>query len=146
MAGVESWLPRFDVRERHAMELPVAPERALEIALALPAAPDWIVRLLIAGRGMAARREPIERFFLAHRFVELERGPREWVVGAVGARLAAARRARPPHRRRRLPRGARGCGLATGDGDACARRRRPCAPSVPGLLAGGGPVLGAHPP
>ena len=85
MAGVESWLPRFDVRERHAMELPVAPERALEITLALPAAPDWIVRLLIAGRGMAARREPIERFFLAHRFVELERGPREWVVGAVGA-------------------------------------------------------------
>jgi hypothetical protein len=85
MAGVESWLPRFDVRERHAIELPVPPERALEIALALPAAPDWIVRLLIVGRGMAARREPIERFFLAHRFVELERGPTEWVVGAVGA-------------------------------------------------------------
>jgi hypothetical protein len=85
MAGVEAWLPRFDVRERHAIELPVSPERALEIALGLPAAPDWIVRLLIAGRGMAARREPIERFFLAHRFVELERGPTEWVVGAVGA-------------------------------------------------------------
>ena len=85
MAGVDAWLPQYDVRERHAIELPVPPERALEIALALPAAPDWIVRLLIAGRGMAARREPIERFFLAHRFVELERGPTEWVVGAVGA-------------------------------------------------------------
>jgi hypothetical protein len=85
MPGVESWLPEFDVREHHSIELPVPPERALEIALALPAAPDWIVRLLIAGRGMVARKEPIERFFLAHRFVELERTPTEWVVGAVGA-------------------------------------------------------------
>jgi hypothetical protein len=85
MAGVDAWLPQFDVRERHAIELPVSPERALEIALALAAAPDWIVRLLISGRGMTARQKPIERFFLAHRFVELERSPTEWVVGAVGA-------------------------------------------------------------
>jgi hypothetical protein len=85
MAGVHAWLPRFDVRERHTIELPVPPERALEIALGLPAAPDRIVRLLIAGRGMTARHEPIERFFRAHRFVELERSPTEWVVGAVGA-------------------------------------------------------------
>ena len=85
MAGVDAWLPQFDVREHHEVELPVSPERALEIALALPAAPDWIVRLLIAGRGMAARQEPIERFFRAHRFVELERSQTEWVVGAVGA-------------------------------------------------------------
>lgn len=85
MSGVEVWLPQFDVREHHSVDLPVAPERALELALELPAAADWIVRLLIAGRGMVARKEPLERFFLAHRFVELERTPTEWVVGAVGA-------------------------------------------------------------
>jgi hypothetical protein len=85
MPGVEAWLPHFDVRERHEIELGVAPQRALELALTLPAAPDWIVRFLIASRGMVGRGEPIERFFLAHRFVELERMPTSWVVGAVGA-------------------------------------------------------------
>jgi hypothetical protein len=85
MAGVEAWLPNFDVREHHDLELGVAPERALELALTLPAASDWIVRLLIASRGMVGRDESIERFFLAHRFVELERTPTSWIVGAVGA-------------------------------------------------------------
>ena len=85
MPGVESWLPEFDVREHHSVELPVLPERALALALALPAASDWIVRLLIGARGMAARTETLERFFAAHRFVELERTSTVWVAGAVGA-------------------------------------------------------------
>ena len=61
------------------------PERALELVLGMPAAPDRIVRLLIGARGMTARDETLERFFLAHRFVVLSRSPTEIVAGAVGA-------------------------------------------------------------
>jgi len=82
---IDEWLPQFDVGERHEIVLPVTPERALELALGLPAAPDRTVRALFAARGMVARGETIERFFAAHRFVVLDRTPTEWVVGAVGA-------------------------------------------------------------
>jgi hypothetical protein len=82
---IDEWLPRFDVHERHEVELAVPPERALELVLAIPAGPDRIVRALTGARGMVARREPLERFFLAHRFVVLSRTPTEWVGGAVGA-------------------------------------------------------------
>jgi hypothetical protein len=85
VAAIDDWLPRYDVHERHETELPVPPERALELLLSLPAAPDWIVRLLIGARGMAARDESLERFFLAHRFVVLSQTPTELVAGAVGA-------------------------------------------------------------
>ena len=85
MAAIDDWLPRYDVHERHEVEIPVPPERALQLALSIPAGSDWIVRLLIGARGMAARAEPLERFFLAHRFVVLERSPTEFVAGAVGA-------------------------------------------------------------
>lgn len=61
------------------------PERALELVLSLPAAPDLLVRLLVGARGMTARDETLERFFLAHRFVVLSRSPTEIVAGAVGA-------------------------------------------------------------
>ena len=85
MAAIDHWLPRFDVHERHEIELPVPPERALELVLSVPAAPDPIVRLLIGARRMTARQETLERFFLAHRFVVLSRTPTELVAGAVGA-------------------------------------------------------------
>lgn len=85
MAGVHDWLPRYDVHERHEIELPVPPERALELVLGIPAAPDPVVGLLIGARGMRARNEPLERFFLAHRFLVLARSPTEFVAGAVGA-------------------------------------------------------------
>jgi hypothetical protein len=85
VALIDEWLPRFDVHERHEIELALDPERALELALAMPAAPDRIVGSLIGARGMVARDQPLERFFLAHRFVVLARTPTEWVAGAVGA-------------------------------------------------------------
>ena len=85
MAAIDHWLPRFDVHERHETELPVPPERALELVLSVPAAPDPIVRLLIGARGMTGREETLERFFRAHRFVVLSRTPTELVAGAVGA-------------------------------------------------------------
>lgn len=85
MAAIDDWLPRYDVHERHEIDLPVPPERALELVLSLPAASDPIVRLLFGARGMIARDESLERFFLAHRFVVLSRAPTEFVAGAVGA-------------------------------------------------------------
>ena len=85
MSLIDEWLPRFDVHERHEVGLDVPPERALELMLAVPAAPDRVVRALTGARGMVARDQPLERFFLAHRFVVLDRTPTEWVGGAVGA-------------------------------------------------------------
>ena len=85
MPLIDDWLPEFDVGERHDVAVPLEPDRALELALGTPAAPDRIVRALISARGMAARGETIERFFAAHRFVVLDRSPTEWVAGAVGA-------------------------------------------------------------
>jgi hypothetical protein len=82
---IDEWLPEFDVGERHDVALPVPPERALELVLAMPAASDRVVRSLVSARGMVARDETIERFFAAHRFVVLARTPAEWVAGAVGA-------------------------------------------------------------
>ena len=85
MAAIDDWLPRYDVHERHEIYLPVPPKRALELVISLPAASGPIVRLLYGARGMTARDESLERFFLAHRFVVLSRAPTEFVAGAVGA-------------------------------------------------------------
>jgi hypothetical protein len=82
---IDEWLPEFDVGERHDIALPVEPQRALALALRTRVAADGVVRALIAARGMVARNETIEHFFLAHQFVVLAQTPTEWVVGAVGA-------------------------------------------------------------
>lgn len=55
-------LPDFDVREVHRIELEVPPETALEQVLALPAAPDAIVRTLFRLRGLHGLGMPLERF------------------------------------------------------------------------------------
>lgn len=85
MALIDDWLPEWDVGELHDIAVPVAPERALELARSAPATPDAIVRALVTARGMTARDETIEGFFAAHRFVVLAESPTEWVIGAVGA-------------------------------------------------------------
>lgn len=82
MASLDRWLPEFDVREQHRRELPVAPERALEIALDLPAAPDPIVRALLRLRGLRTNT-CIEEFFTRHGFEPLERTSTTFVVGVV---------------------------------------------------------------
>ncbi|MEP6909698.1 MAG: hypothetical protein ABI896_04600 [Actinomycetota bacterium] len=84
MPLIDDWLPEYEVGERHDISLPVSPDLALELALAAPASPDRFVRSLYAVRGMRARDEPVERFFIAHRFVVLGRTPTEWVAGTVG--------------------------------------------------------------
>ena len=88
---VESWLPRFDVRERHERVVPLPPERALEVALGTPVAPDRIVRTLFRLRGIPARGATIGEFSSRGAFLELERTPTTCVFG-IAARLRGAPR------------------------------------------------------
>jgi hypothetical protein len=60
--ALDRWLPDFDVHEVHAVTVPDAPEAALARALALPAAPDRIVRTLFRLRGIRGGDLPLERF------------------------------------------------------------------------------------
>jgi hypothetical protein len=53
MAGIDDWLPRFDVGERHEIAVAVPAEHALRLALGAPAAPDRLVRRLFRRRGLA---------------------------------------------------------------------------------------------
>jgi hypothetical protein len=82
MSGIDSWLPTFDVGERHEVALPVSPEQALRRALATPAAPDGFVRLLFRLRGLRPSGS-IEQFMAANGFTILEQTPTTYVVGLV---------------------------------------------------------------
>ncbi len=83
MPAIDDLLPRFDFREAHSIALTVAPERALELALAAPAAPDPIVRVLFRLRGLRPSGT-IEEAFGGIGFDVLARSPRGIVVGAAG--------------------------------------------------------------
>jgi hypothetical protein len=82
MSGIDSWLPTFDVGERHEVALPLSPEQALRRALAVPAASDGFVRLLFRLRGLRPSGS-IEQFMAANGFTILERTPTTYVVGLV---------------------------------------------------------------
>jgi hypothetical protein len=86
MVGVETSLPRFDVRERHERVVELEPERALEIALGTPVAPDRLVRALFLLRGLGAPTESIGEFSPTKGFLVLERTPTTYVFG-LAARL-----------------------------------------------------------
>jgi hypothetical protein len=96
MSGIDSWLPTFDVGERHEVALPVSPEQALTLALAVPAAPDGFVRLLFRLRGLRPSGS-IEQFMAANGFTMLERTATTYVVGLVArsVRVVADFRAEP---------------------------------------------------
>ena len=84
MSGVESWLPRFDVRERHERVVAAEPERALAIALETPVCPDRIVRTLFRLRGLGgASTASIAEFASTRSFVALERTRTTYVFGAA---------------------------------------------------------------
>ena len=82
MGGIDSWLPTFDVGERHEVALSLSPEQALTRALAVPVAPDGFVRLLFRLRGLRPSGS-IEQFMAANGFIMLERTPTTYVVGLV---------------------------------------------------------------
>jgi hypothetical protein len=77
---IEDWLPEFDVRERHDAAVAAEPERAVDLALATPAAPDRLVGALLAARGMPAHGRTIEDFLRALEFEHLGRTPTEWAA------------------------------------------------------------------
>jgi hypothetical protein len=83
MRSLETVLPEFDWQEVHTVELSCTAERALSTLLALPVAPDPIVRLLFRLRGLGlgpAIGESFERMGLE----TLARSETEVVAGAAG--------------------------------------------------------------
>jgi hypothetical protein len=81
---LSDWLPEYDVRERHERFIASTPERALELALGAPAAPDRIVRTVFRLRGLA-RTGTIEELAQELGFAERERTSTSWVVAGGGA-------------------------------------------------------------
>jgi hypothetical protein len=87
---LDTVVPEYEVWERHSVALPVSPERALEVALASPAAPDWIVRTLLRLRGLGVPSGSLERFATTAPFRELGRTETELVAGILSSRLRIA--------------------------------------------------------
>jgi hypothetical protein len=87
---LDEHVPNYEVWERHSVALPLAPERALEVALASPAAPDPVVRTLLRLRGMAVPTGSLEEFATAAPFRELGRTDTEFVAGILSPRLRIA--------------------------------------------------------
>ncbi|MGH3109479.1 MAG: hypothetical protein ACRDQT_01010 [Gaiellaceae bacterium] len=83
MPEIDRVLPEWDVKEVHEIVLETPPDRALEAALASPAAPDLVVRGLLRLRGIQPR-DSIEELLRAIGFEELERRADEVVFGASG--------------------------------------------------------------
>lgn len=72
-------LPEYEFVERHERHVEAAPERALALALALPAAPDAIVRTLFRLRGVPPKGT-LADLFVALGLDEVARTPTSWVV------------------------------------------------------------------
>jgi hypothetical protein len=75
-------MPEYEFVERHQCRVDASPERALALAVALPAAPDWIVRALFRLRGVPPATT-IEDLFAALGLAEVERTPTSWVVAGT---------------------------------------------------------------
>ena len=80
MAGIEHWLPSFQIRTRHEVALGVAAEEAMTKVLAAPAAADSLVRLLFRMRGLRPEGS-LADFIAANGFTLLERTPMSCVAG-----------------------------------------------------------------
>ena len=97
MRLLDEWLPEYEVVERHDVAVPLPPERALEVALATPAAPDRTVAALLRARGMPARGRTIEELFRGNEFRHLGRTTTEWAAALdrPGLKIAIDFRAEP---------------------------------------------------
>jgi hypothetical protein len=81
--ALDELLPVFDVHEVHAVELPVAPEEAIERVLALPLTEDPIVRVLFRLRRLRGSGT-VGDLLRGMRFEVLARSPTEIVLGFSG--------------------------------------------------------------
>jgi len=87
---IDDWLPEFDVGKRYDAAVAATPERALDLVLAAPVAPDPVVGALLAVRGLPARGRAIEDYLRALEFDHLGRTPTEWAAAHDGERLKIA--------------------------------------------------------
>ena len=76
---LDDFLPEYEFVERHQRYVDATPERALALALAVPAAPDAIVRTLFRLRGVAPEGT-LTDLFVALGLAEVARTPTSWVV------------------------------------------------------------------
>jgi hypothetical protein len=98
--AIDVFLPAWDVREVHSIELPVAPGEALRLARGLRFGSDPLVRALLRIRGVGAGGTVVDAF---HRlgFELLVDEPTQLVVGGAGrpwsprSRIGPFRDARP---------------------------------------------------
>jgi hypothetical protein len=89
------WLTEFNVRERHERFVAAPPERTLQLALAAPATPDWIVRTLFRLRRIP-HVSTVEELAAELGLEERERTPTTWVaVGGKDPRIGIDFVARP---------------------------------------------------
>jgi hypothetical protein len=87
---IDDWLPEFEVARRYDAAVAADPERAVDLVLAAPAAPDRVVGSLLALRGLPARGRTVEEFLRALDFEHLGRTPTEWAAAHEGRRLRIA--------------------------------------------------------
>jgi hypothetical protein len=87
---IDDWLPEFEVGKRYDAAVAAAPERAVDLVLAAPVAPDRIVGSLLTLRGMPARGRSVEEYLRSLEFEHLGRTPTEWAAAHDGRRLKIA--------------------------------------------------------
>lgn len=83
MRALDDVLPRFDVNEVHSISLSCSAERAVELALAAPAAPDRVTAALFRARGLPPGTS-IGSLFDLMGFDPLAATPTEAVFAASG--------------------------------------------------------------
>lgn len=93
---VDDWISDPIASERHERLISATPERAIELALAMPAEDDPVVSALVRLRGMRRGTDATATdFFRANGFIELSRSPREIVLGmGAPAQLRSSERIR----------------------------------------------------
>lgn len=90
MALIDDWLSEYDVGERHDIAVGTDPERAGDLVLAAPVAPDPVVAALLAVRGLPPSGRRVEEYLRSLDFEHLGRTPTEWAAAHEGARLKIA--------------------------------------------------------
>jgi hypothetical protein len=87
---IDDWLPEFQVARRYDVAVAAAPERALDLVLAAPVAPDRTVGALLALRRMPGRGRTVEEYLRALDLEHLGRTQTEWAAAHDGPRLKIA--------------------------------------------------------
>jgi hypothetical protein len=87
---IDDWLPEFEVARRYDAAVAAAPERALDLVLAAPVAPDRTTATLLALRGMPGRGRTVEEYLRALDLEHLGRTRTEWAAAHDGPRLKIA--------------------------------------------------------